>query len=247
AYLIVTNAPGEPTVAGIGTVPAVGPALLHLGAASGRLDERNIYAHANRIHDFARNAFDFRLLDFPMPAVAFEPNLANAFWDGTGIHFGDGGGVFYNTGLFADVIYHEDTHGIPDYMSRPFGGLDGAEGGAMHEGLSDYFACTLTNEPLVGENLFMSDPGRVLRNLDNALQWPADRRGEVHADGEIFAGALWDLRRATGAAVADALVHFARGLGPKTFDAYANAILLQDDLLFGDGNAMNGSPHRVDI
>ncbi len=244
-YLRVGNAADAPLCAA--TTPAAALVNLHFGAASGRLDERTIYVHAHRIHDYARDRFDFRGLDAPMPAVAGEPGLANAFWDGEGIHFGDGGGSFYNLGLFADVIYHEYTHGITDVMYRPFGGLDGSQGGAIHEGLSDYFACTLTDEPLVGENLFRNAPGSVLRNLDNALVWPADARGEVHADGEIFAGALWNLRQSVGNAVSDPLVHFARTFGPRTFDAYANAVLLEDDLLFGDGQAGNGSPHRSAI
>jgi len=246
-FLNVGNAAGEPAANAATDVPPQGPAAVHLGAASGRLDERTIYVHANRIHDDVGARFDFRLLDFAMPAVAGEPGLANAFWDGDGIHFGDGGNTFFNLGLFADVIYHEYTHGITDYMYRPFGGLDGAEGGALHEALSDYFACTLTDEPLVGENLYRDGGGQSLRNLDNTLVWPRDRRGEVHADGEIFAGALWDLRRTVGPAVADVLVHFARNLGPKTFAAYANAVRLQDDLQFGDGNADNGSPHAAEI
>jgi hypothetical protein len=244
-YLRVGNAAGDaPSVAAIAASPLV---HLHFGAASGRLDERTIYVQAHRIHDYARTRFDFRGLDLPMPAIAGEPGLANAYWDGQGIHFGDGGGRFYNLGLFADVIYHEYTHAITDVMYRPFGGLNGTEGGAMHEGLSDYFACTLTNEPLVGENLFRDGSGAVLRNLDNSLVWPADARGEVHADGEIFAGALWNLRQSLGSEVSDALIHFARAFGPQTFDAYANAVLLEDDLLFGDGQASNGSPHRVAI
>lgn len=246
-FLAVGNAAGEPTVQGSAVVPPGGPVTVHLAAGSGRLDERTIYVHANRIHDDVRARFDFRLLDFVMPAVAGEPALANAFWDGDGIHFGDGGTTFFNLGLFADVIYHEYTHGITDFMYRPFGGLDGGEGGALHEGLSDYFACTLTGEPLLGENLYRNGGGQYLRNLDHALVWPRDRRGEVHADGEIFAGALWDLRRVVGPAVADPLAHFARNLGPKTFAAYANAVRLQDDLQFGDGNADNGSPHAADI
>ena len=244
-YVSVSNAVGEPRTRAAGAVAT--SADLHFGAASGRLDERTIYVHTNLIHDYARAAFDFRLLDFPMPAVAGEAQYANAYWNGEGMHFGDGGMTFYNLGLFADVIYHEYTHGITDYMYRPLGGLSGGQGSALHEGLSDYFACTITGESQLGEGLFRNAPDTPLRELDHRLQWPGDARGESHADGEIFAGALWDLRRSVGAAVADPLIHFARTLAPRTFEAYANAILLQDDLQFGDGQAANGSPHRVHI
>jgi hypothetical protein len=94
----------------------------------------------------------------------------------------------------------------------------------------------------VGENL--QGPGTFLRNLDNTLRWPDDRRGEVHADGEILCGALWDLREFVGAEIADPIIHFARTLFPQTFGEYATAMLVQDDVLFGDGAPGNGSPHR---
>jgi Thermolysin metallopeptidase, catalytic domain len=133
---------------------------LHFGATEARDDERTIYYHVNVVHDFAKNRFGFDLLDFPVPAVASvhnpasgNPNYANAFWDGSRLAFGNGGGIYENFGLFADVIYHEYTHAITDYMYQPVGGLRGAIGAAIHEALSDYFACTITDEPLVGEYL----------------------------------------------------------------------------------------------
>jgi hypothetical protein len=244
-YAVVMNAIGEPRSA---VAHAVGAGTdVHFDAASGRLDERTIYAHATAIHDYARATFDFRLLDFPLPAVAGEPAYANAYWDGQGIHFGDGGTVFHNLGLFADIIYHEYTHGITDYMYRSVGGLTGEQGAALHEALSDYFACTLTGDSRLGEGMYRNNPFAALRDLENMLQWPRDRQGEEHLDGEIFGGALWDLRQRLGATIADPLVHFARALAPRTFEAYCNAVLLQDDLVFGDGQAANGSPHRGDI
>jgi hypothetical protein len=39
-------------------------------------------------------------------------------------------------------------------------------------------------------------------------------------------------------------VHFACRLVPQEFEAYMDAMLLQDDLIFGDAYAGNGSPHR---
>jgi hypothetical protein len=233
-------------------VPGTSP--VHFGPAEARDDERTIYLHTNVIHDYARSRFGFVLLDFPLPAVAAvrnpqngSPDYANAFWDGQRMGFGNGAGSFQNFGLFADVIYHEYTHAITDHMYRPGGGLQGAIGGAIHEALSDYFACTLTDEPLVGE--YLSGGPDYLRNLDNALIWPDDRDpgDEEHANGEILGGALWHVRERLGAAVADRVIHFARQLYPRDFEAYLEAILLQDDLLYGDAAPGNGSPHREDI
>ncbi|MFQ5601322.1 MAG: hypothetical protein ACE5G2_12325, partial [Candidatus Krumholzibacteriia bacterium] len=251
-YVSVDNdAPGSPSPGFSLQVQVPGDVPVHFGADEARDDERTIYHHTNVIHDFMKDQFDFALLDFPLPAVASvvnplngNPDYANAFWDGGRIAFGNGGGVFMNFGLFADVIYHEYTHAITDHMYRPAGGLRGRIGGAIHEALSDYFACTITGEPLIGE--FLAGGAPSLRNLDNNLQWPRDRdpTDEVHANGEILGGALWDVRLHAGPEVADAVIHFARELFPQDFEAYLDAMLIQDDLLFGDGVPGNGSPHR---
>jgi hypothetical protein len=228
-----------------------GEIVVHFGSLEARDDERMIYYHTNVIHHFVREQLDFTLLDYPVPAVAAVRNpingnrdYANAFWDGNRMAFGNGAPAFQNFGLFADVIYHEYTHAITDHMYRPAGGLVGLAGGAIHEGLSDYFACTITDEPLIGE--FLTGGPDYLRNLDNQLLWPDDRHpsDEVHANGEILGGALWDVRRAVGAEVADRIIHHARTLFPQDFEEYLDAILIQDDLIYGDGAPGNGSPHR---
>jgi len=251
SFVTVRNDAGDPVAAAGAEAAAPGAVQLHFGAESSRLDERTIYVHTTRIHDWARQRFGFESLNFPLPATAAvrnpttgAPDYANAHYDGQGIHFGNGGTVTFELGLFADVIYHEYTHAITDRMYRPGGGLPGLEGGAIHEGLSDYFACTLTGEPLMGENLFRENLLPYLRNLENTRQWPQDRSFQVHSDGEILAGAFWDMRRLLGPDVADPLVHFARATFPRTFEQYARAVLLQDDVQYGDGAAANGSPHR---
>ena len=228
-----------------------GTATLHFGASEAREDERTIYYHTSIIHDFMKEKFDYSLLDFSMPAVAAvrnpangSPDYANAFWDGQRMAFGNGAGSYQNFGLFADVIYHEYVHAVTDYIYRPAGGLPGAIGAAIHEGRSDYFACTITDEPLVGE--YVSGGPFPFRDLDNALRWPQDRDpgDEEHANGEILGGALWDVRMRTGPEVADAIIHFAAYQYPVDFEEYLEAILIADDLVYGDAAPGNGSPHR---
>ena len=245
---------GAPSPGFAATVAVPGDVAVHFDDAQAGLDERTIYVHTNIVHDFVATRFGFHLLDFPLPAVAAarnpatgDPNYANAYWDGEGIHFGNGASAFHNFGLFADVIYHEYTHAVTEYMYKPFGRLGGVYGGGIHEALADYFACTITNEPEVGERLFRDGIQPHLRTLENNLRWPEDATFEAHADGAIFGGALWDLRRLVGPTVADPLVHFARAHGPRAYETYVEAILLEDDLQFGDGQAGNGSPHRAAI
>ncbi|MFQ5601589.1 MAG: hypothetical protein ACE5G2_13695, partial [Candidatus Krumholzibacteriia bacterium] len=251
-YVAVDNATDDPSPHLERRVTVPGQVVMHFTAVESRVDERTIYHHTNTIHDFVKQRFGFSLLDFPLPAIAEsanpgngDPNYPNAFWDGERMGFGNGGGTFWNLGLFADVIYHEYTHAVTDYVYRPAGGLTGVIGGAIHEALSDYFAATITGEPLLGENLFRRTP-EPLRNLDNLLVWPDDRDAsdEVHANGEILGGAFWDVRELAGPQIADAAIHFARELFPRTFEEYLDAMLVQDDLLFGDGFPGNGSPNR---
>ena len=251
-YVSVHNQAGDLSLFRSAAVPGTRFDIL-FDASNSRDDERTIYYHTNIIHDYASATLQFTAMDYPVPAVASvhnpnngSANYANAFWDGQRMGFGNGGGGMNNFGLFADVVYHEYTHGITDFMYRPIGGLIGPIGAAIHEGLSDYFACTLTNEPLLGE--FLSGTG-ALRNLENTLLWPEDRDAgnEPHANGEILAGALWDVRDIIGPAAADRVAHAARQHFPQTFEEYLEAMLLQDDVLFGDGVPGNGSPHRQGI
>lgn len=212
---------------------------------SARQDEVNMYYHVDRVHEYFKTLQnDFTALDFPLPAtVGYGTGYENAFWNGSGIFFGAGGGTFRNFALFCDVIYHEYTHGVTDMIYPP--GLLPYTGqpGAMNEGWSDYFACTITDEPQIGEGgLYVS--GQVMRNLDNTLKYPDHWAGEVHADGRIFGGALWDLRERIGAGKADSLIHFAKyDLAEYWEDYFLDVLVLDDD----DGNLANGGPNSAEI
>jgi hypothetical protein len=254
-YVHVDNATSDRAPYFEREVAVPGEVDIEFSAAYAQPDERTIYYHVNVIHDYAKERFAFDLLDFPLLALAKvpdpntgDPNYPNAYWNGGQMGFGNGGATFWNLGLFSDVVYHEYAHAITDYVYRPAGGLDGALGAAIHEALSDYFAATLNDEPSIGEHLFRATPA-PLRNLDNTLYWPDDRHpnDEPHANGEVLGGALWDVRKVVGAEPADAVIHFARELYPRTFEEYLEAMLLQDDLLHGDAWMANGSPHREAI
>ena len=158
-------------------------------------DEVNVFYHMNVARDSIKGIEPaFVGMDYKVPAIVrIGTNYANAFSDGKGINFGEGDGVtLRNLALFCDVIYHEFNHGITNkiypYPLLPYTG----ESGAMDEGWSDYFSCNITNESLIGEgDLVIGEP--FMRNLDNTLKVPDDWAGEVHDDGRIIGGAMWDL------------------------------------------------------
>ena len=67
----------------------------------------------------------------------------------------------------------------------------------------------LTPEPCVADwdsVSYTSSVPHCLRRLDGTKVYPADVRGEVHADGEIWSRALWDIRTALGDTRATTLI-----------------------------------------
>ncbi|MAE70146.1 MAG: hypothetical protein CME06_06715 [Gemmatimonadetes bacterium] len=198
-------------------------------------DQRNGYYHATQQHDFIKAIDpDFTGTDYQMNVRVGIGFMDNAFWDGFGINFGAGRNLFRNLAEYSDVVLHEYTHGTTD---RIYGFLQPSS--AMHEGFSDYWACTVNDDPQVGEGMMLNgDP--YLRTIENDKVYPDDLVGEGHIDGEIIAGAMWDTRLALGATSADDIFHFARYLKAKKMDVYAIDVLITDD---DDGNLLNGTPH----
>jgi Zn-dependent metalloprotease len=134
-----------------------------------------------------------------------------------------------------DVIVHEYGHSIQDNQVPGFGST--LEAGSMGEGFGDYWAGTIGAQFSGGfqdeclaewdatSYSFTNPP--CLRRLDGTKHYPEDVAGEVHADGEIWSAALWEIRAAVGAANADRTIlaaHFL--LAPDaSFNEGANALV----------------------
>jgi len=111
----------------------------------------------------------------------------------------------------ADVLYHEMGHSVvqqlaPDGLSErrfaPWGVV--SEAGAINEGLADYFAMSVSGDPLVAEYVgrFDGTGGTPwLSTGDNPATCPDDLVGEWHDDGRTIAGALWTMRWRLGVVV----------------------------------------------
>lgn len=146
----------------------------------------------------------------------------------------------------ADVIVHEYGHSVQDNQVPGFG--SSLEGGAMGEGFGDYLAFTMSAHGQSGAYLacvaewdatsYDRATPPCLRRLDENKHYPEDLRGQVHADGEIWSRALFDLWNELGKTTADKLVlqsHFY--LTPTaSFQDGANAILAADRALNGGAN-----------
>lgn len=112
----------------------------------------------------------------------------------------------------SDVVVHEHTHGV---STRLVGSLFTVHGDAMGEGWSDWYAISYSGDPVIGEYVsgnaptgirrvaYDSSNGRQLGQFGNILG-PFTFGGgngtvffpEPHADGEIWASMLADLRTA---------------------------------------------------
>jgi hypothetical protein len=135
----------------------------------------------------------------------------------------------------AEVIVHEYGHSVQDGQVPGFGTT--LEAGAIGEGFGDYLAVavtswasgvpTLTPEACVADWDSVSYTRTVphcLRRLDGDKQYPEDLAGEVHADGEIWSRALWDIRTDLGETKATTLIVEAQfAFAPDT--SFGNAAL----------------------
>src|SRR4051812_20460661 len=139
----------------------------------------------------------------------------NSFYrEGTGkltITFGKGG---VDDAEDAEVIVHEYGHSVQDNQVPGFGSTPDA--GAIGEAFGDYLAVTVSehfaptpDEPCVADwdsTSYTSTVPHCLRRVDANKHYPEDLAGEVHADGEIWSRALWDIHNALGAKLADTII-----------------------------------------
>jgi hypothetical protein len=194
--------------------------------------ELMMYHHVNRVHGYFHDAQGVTWLDYPLQAlvnVQFDlgsfggwqpfPNAAylrpNDF-GAIGLPPREGGAIVFGQFLQTDfsydasVIYHEYTHAVIGGDKLVGTALDdlGLDllPGALNEGLADYFAASILDNPVIGAyGLAFAGP-QFVRDLSAPRRCPDSLIGEVHMDGRIAGSGLWALREALGAPTADAMV-----------------------------------------
>ncbi|WP_027481325.1 M4 family metallopeptidase [Deinococcus pimensis] len=151
-----------------------------------------------------------------------------------------------------EVIVHEYGHAVHDAQVPGFGAS--LEAGSIGEAFGDYLAVTvgLSVAQKYGVPLrapaacvadwdsvsYTSGPVHCLRRVDTN-KTVADKVGEVHADGEIWSRALWDIRGALGAYRADRVIVNAQfRFAPDTsFGAAAQATVRTAQDMYGKAAA----------
>lgn len=217
------------------------------------IKELSAFNSVNVVHNFMKSKFpNFTLLDIPLNTNIDEPGSCNAFYNGSSINFFNQGGGCNATSLVADVVYHEYGHGINDKFYDFIGA--NWQNGAMGEGYADIWALGITASPVLGIGFFQNDPNGFVRRYDvDRKVYPQDLVGQVHADGEIIAGAWWD----TGLNLNDLqqmIDMFAETYFAGLTAADGNEGVLYTDILIealmvddNDGNLSNGTPNYCDI
>ncbi|MFE0649336.1 M4 family metallopeptidase [Streptomyces sp. NPDC059534] len=131
------------------------------------------------------------------------------------IRFGKGG---VDDAEDAEVIVHEYGHAVHDAQVPGFG--SSPEAGAIGEAFGDYLAVAVGTHavakygwPMKADQACVGDwdstgysaAPHCLRRVDGTKTY-ADVEGEVHADGEIWSRALFDIRGRLGARTADRII-----------------------------------------
>jgi Zn-dependent metalloprotease len=156
-----------------------------------------------------------------------------------------------DSSLDGDVVFHEYGHGISNRLiGNGSTALSGTQSGAMGEGWSDYWACTLGNDGLVGEYSTNNHTAGIRRaaytvpanSVHNSYADVCAGGCQVHRDGEVWAATLWDLRTQLGATITDRLVLN----GMKFTPARPSFLNARDGILQADQN-LNGGANRCAI
>jgi cysteine-rich repeat protein len=249
-YARITNEAGATATASL-TLPA-GQSVTWSMANNEQGDAQlTSFIYANLVKQFARTRLDPSLpwLGEQLPVHVNEDGTCNAYSTGDDIHFFRADAQCQNTGRMADVVYHEFGHSLHDHAIIPgVGQFDGA----LSEGVSDVLASLITNDHGMGRGFFFdNDALRDLNPPGREKKWPDDVTGEVHDDGEIIGGTLWDLRAALEAKLGatagyEKMLDLFYAILQRATDipsTYTEVLLADDD----DGDLSNGTPNQCVI
>lgn len=150
----------------------------------------------------------------------------------------------------SDVVFHEYGHGISNRLIGNGSGLGGTQSGAMGEGWSDYWACTINNDGVMGEYVTQNNTRGIRRaaytvpaaTVHDSYADVGAGGFQVHNDGEVWAATLWDLRTQLGKTTTDLIVLNGMKFTP-TRPSFLNA---RDGILQADQN-LNAGINRCAI
>jgi subtilisin-like proprotein convertase family protein len=201
-----------------------------------------IYNHINKIIEHAKKYISPPWFSATLVANSNLNSTCNAHWDGRTINFYQGSANCANTGLIADVIYHEWGHGLD-------ANTGGIEDSAFSEGIGDIVSLLITRSDKLGIGFHLPDH-KPVRDLGPDKIYPQDR-GEVHAEGLIIGSTFWDLYQEfvnvyNEQKAIDLLSKYIfKGIytAPTYLDMYQAILVIDDD----DQNLLNSTPNKCII
>ncbi|GAK49157.1 propeptide peptidase M4 and M36 [Candidatus Moduliflexus flocculans] len=214
--------------------------FLYQDPADPHFDEVMAYYHLSKVARFFRN-FGYKKHDAVMLVHVHtpDPETGNANYDNAyysplkrALFFGHGKEL-NDLAKEAAVIYHEYTHSVIDALQPLMATI---EAGALHEGYADYFGCSLTEDPEIGEYVVKKLGQDHLRDLRQNRTYDTLTKSNVHRDGEIWGCTCWKIREALGRQVADLLIYESLWYLPPnaTFFDAADGILQAEAGLFNN-------------
>ena len=150
--------------------------------------------------------------------VHYSKNYENAFWDGSGMTFGDGGGTFYPL-VALDVSAHEVSHGFTEQNSKL---TYEKQSGGINEAFSDMageaaeFYARGVNDFIVGHEImkeadglrYFADPPRDGESIGSAKDYTDDL--DVHYTSGVYNKAFYTLATSAGWDTKKAFLTFAK-------------------------------------
>lgn len=209
------------------------------------------FVYANVAKQFTKTHLNpgLAFLEQQLSVTVNEAGNCNAYSTGNDIHFFPRDQQCENTGLLADVVYHEFGHSLhANSLVRGAGQFDSA----LSEGLADFLAASITGDHGMGRGFFFTN--EALRDIDPAnreARWPNDKSTDPHATGEIIGGALWDMRKAlitklgntAGVAQTLKLYYAVMQRAPNIESSFVEVLAADDN----DGDLSNGTPNMCEL
>lgn len=221
------------------------------------LDERYLFNYTNEAHDFYKVTDpDSKAMDFQCQVNTTYQSTPNASSD-----LQTGNIYFYNTNnpsiRFVEtpsVLFHEYGHSQNTRLYSEVGIPEGMINFSCHEAMADLNSALILNDSKIGLGAWLNNPGRFIRDINNNNQYPRDISDDSHVTGLILAGAYWDLVKVLTVDTVRYLAHYTKKLGTPddenlglAFEEWFIETLTTDDVLYGDADLSNGTPHFLQI
>lgn len=230
---------------------AAEPAVNSLEITSAPLDQVTPFFHIHKVRGWLRGRLDHDNSQKAWTEEKVDVNVnlnstCNAFYNGT-INFFQAGNGCLNTGRVAAIVYHEYGHGIHHHSGGSFDGQ-------VSEGISDYIAATITNQPGIGG---LQSCGSFFRHCENDYTYCSSGcdfgpGSPVHSSGQVICAVWWGFRKQLvamygydlGIATADRIFLRYLSLVGNMSSSYDAAIAADDD---EDGDPSNGTRHSCEL